>query len=152
MVTDGRRSLRLAVVVLVAATACAGSSRSLADYREKAANTAEAMTSSLETARIAIEASLRGKTLSRYLSLVLSESEVDARSIAESFERVQPPGGAETGELRAGLTTLLTECTSILADLRIAAYRGDQGSLRGMLGGLGRLRERLAPFMERVPT
>lgn len=49
--------------------------------------------SSLETARIAVDASLEGKTLSRYVSLILSESEVDARSIAEAFERVQPPGG-----------------------------------------------------------
>jgi hypothetical protein len=76
---------------LVLTAACVGPSFTVRDYRQKAANTAEAMRSAVETARLATGAAAEGKAPGRYASLALSEAEMDAGSISESFKVMQPP-------------------------------------------------------------
>lgn len=146
------RRILAAVTVGMVAIGCVGPSRTAADYREKAANTAEAMISTVETARLATRAGLDGKAFSRYLSLVLSESETDASSISESFKAVQPPGGADVDRLRTELGSLLDESTAALADLRVAAYRDDRSALAAGVRRLPDLRGRLERYRSLAAT
>ena len=131
---------------------CVGPSRTLGDYEEKAANTAEAMISVVETARLVTGEALEKRVQSRYVSLVLSESEKDGASIATAFESVQPPGGEDADQLREELTGVLADATDVLERLRIAAYRDDREALADAAGALPSLRARLKPFMELTAT
>jgi hypothetical protein len=147
----GRRVTALLVAITSLVAACVGPSRSTADYREKAANSAEAMRSVVQTSRLVTEAALDGKAPSRYTALVLSESENDADSISDSFSTVQPPS-RESDRLRERTTTLLDGTTSLLADLRIAVRRGDEGQMRDLVGHLARVSKRLERLSSIVPT
>ena len=140
------------LVLVVLAAGCVGPSRTSGDYREKAANSAEAMISSLTTAKLATGAALEDKAPSRYLSLVLSESEVDAESISGAFASVQPPGGDEVDQLRSELTSLFDDAVTALGELRIAAYRGDRRALAEAARALPELLQRLQPFLGLTAT
>lgn len=140
--------MSLAVVALVGS--CVGPSLSDHDYRQKAANAAEAMRSAIETARVVAGAAVKGKAPDRYASLVLSEAEVDAGSIAESFKTVQPPS-QRVSQLREELTAVLDASSSTLASLRIAAYRGDEARLVEVAADLPWLSSALLRFEHLVP-
>lgn len=142
----------LLAALLLASGACVGPARTQESYREKAANSAEAMLSNVETAQLVTELSLGGNTFSRYLSLVLSESEVAADAIADAFATVQPPGGDDMDALRSDLNALLSEATTVLGELRVAAYRGDERALRAAAEVLPDIRRRLRSFVELEET
>lgn len=144
--------LLLVVLASLVTVGCVGSSRSLGDYREKAANTAESMISTLETARLVTSAALDGDTFARYLSLVLSEAEDDAGSISEAFQTVQPPEGDESDRIRAELDALLDAATNVLADLRIAAYRDDRAALAASADRLPDLTRRFERYQGLATT
>ncbi len=144
MQETSRRGL-VSLAVLILAGACVGPSRSDGDYRQKVANAAEATRSAVETARLVTRAAAEGKAPGRYSSLVLSEAEVDASSIAESFKRVQPPS-RRIQHLREELSSVLDSSTSSLAALRIAAYQGDGERLSELAADLPRLSSKLARF------
>jgi hypothetical protein len=131
----GRRVTTLLVAVATMVAACVGPSRSTGDYREKAANSAEAMCSAVQTARLVANAELDGNAPSRYAALVLSEAEVDADSIASSFASLQPPS-RQSDDLRARTTKLLDKSATTLADLRIAVRRGDESGIARVNAGV----------------
>ena len=109
------------------------------------------MRSAIETARIVAREAAEGNSPGRYTSLVLSEAEQDASSIARSFAVVQPPS-ERVDRLRADLSTLLDECSSTLADLRIAAYRGDNARIAELAETLPALSRRLERFVDLTVT
>ena len=143
-VRASKRGLTSLTVILLAG-ACVGPSLSDQDYRQKAANSAEAMRSAVETAKLVSRAAIDGKASGRYTSLALSEAEVDAGSIAESFKSVQPPS-RRVHQLRDDLSALLDESSLTLASLRVAAYRGDEALLVEVSGALPRLSSELSRF------
>ncbi|HVM09670.1 MAG TPA: hypothetical protein VM345_14475 [Acidimicrobiales bacterium] len=142
-----------AVVALAALllAGCVGPSRTDRDYREKAANAAESMVSVVETARLTVESDARGNSTARYTSLSLSEGEDDASSIAMSFEVVQPPS-RDAEQLRTDLSSLFSEVSTVLGDLRIAARAGRGHELPSIAEPLPELTARLKKFMELAST
>ncbi|WP_461088060.1 hypothetical protein [Streptomyces deserti] len=120
------RPARLASLVLsllVALCACVGPSWSDTDYEEKVANTAEAARSAVQTARLVVEAAEEGKAPGPYTARALSDAETAVTSIATHIGAVQPPT-THANALRSRVTSLLTECRTALAELRIAARDG----------------------------
>src|SRR5919204_5763909 len=111
------------VPLLVAVAACTGPVRSTGVYEAKAGQTAEVVASAVETARLAADAGGNGKAFGRYLTQVLVEAERDAGAAQGTFDAIQPPDH-RADRLRDRLDELLTEATSTLAELRIAARRG----------------------------
>src|SRR5437773_697315 len=81
----------LGLAALLAASGCAGPSRTYGDYRLKAANTAEAAASQVQTARLAVEAAAKHKATGPYLSVLLGNSEDALGSVQSAFSSVQPP-------------------------------------------------------------
>lgn len=117
------RVVAAAVALVLSTTACVGPSRTDADYRAKVANTAEAARASVETVRLTVEQSARGRAPSRYVGLALSEAQTDVSSIRNGFGSIQPPS-SRSEQLRSEVTSLLDETSTVLASLRIAARAG----------------------------
>jgi hypothetical protein len=139
-----RRSL---ILLLSFLCACSGPVRSTNVYESKAGKTAEAVVSSVETARLAVDAAARDKAYGRYLTQVLADADKDASAVAGTFGAIQPPD-ARADELRGTLDDLLTQATSTLADLRIAARRGDFVSVQRLAAPLPELSKKLGDFAE----
>ena len=135
----------LAILLLLGA--CTGPVRSTNVYESKAGATAETTVSAVETARLAGDAAGQDKTFGRYLAQVLAEAEEDADATQGTFDAIQPPDG-RADELRGQLDELLGQATDTLAELRIAARRGDTAKLAEPAAPLAELAERLHAFAE----
>ena len=90
-------------------------------YRERAAATAEALVSQVESARLWAETEAAGKTLPPTALVGLEEAEEDAEAAAAKFEGYEPPDGVE--EQRERLVSLAGEASEALAAIRIAAQQ-----------------------------
>ncbi|MGW7265149.1 hypothetical protein [Streptomyces sp. NPDC054842] len=130
----------LAVVVLLGG--CAGSSRSDEDYRSKAANTAEAAASAVNTALIGVRAAGRGDVSGPYVSTLLGEAESDLLAAQDTFESRQPPS-EQADAVRERLGEVLQDADDALAGLRIAARRGEVRDLPEKARELPALADRL---------
>ncbi|GAA4896274.1 hypothetical protein ACFPM3_15900 [Streptomyces coeruleoprunus] len=139
------------VLMLMLVAGCVGSSRTDTDYREKAANTAEAVRSSIETARLVVGAAGRGKSPGAYTSRTLSQLESAVGSVATQFGSVQPPT-RDAARLREEITALLDRCRGVLGELRISARQGRLADLPRLAEPLPRLSARLRRFQELVVT
>ncbi|MBT2367279.1 hypothetical protein J7E88_18700 [Streptomyces sp. ISL-10] len=140
------------VLVLVLSLAgCMSSSRTDTDYRNKVANSAEVVRSSIETARLLVRAAKNGKSPGPYTSRTLSQLESAVDSVVTQFGSVQPPT-QEASQLRDDVISLLDEVQSALSQLRIAARQGLLQDLPRMAEPLPGLSERLRRFQELVPT
>jgi hypothetical protein len=135
----------LAILLLLGA--CTGPVRSANVYESKAGETAEAVASAVETAGLAVDAAGEGKAPGRYLTQVLVEAEEDAGSAQGVFDGIQPPD-RQADELRDRLDELLTEATGTLADLRIAARRGELAELPELAAPLTKVAGQLHAFAE----
>ena len=135
----------LAILLLLGA--CTGPVRSANVYESKAGETAAAVASAVETARLAVDAARDGKAYGRYLTQVLVEAEEDAGSAQGTFDGIQPPD-RRADELRDRLDELLTEATGTLAELRIAARRGELAELPELAAPLTKLADQLHAFAE----
>ena len=152
--SPARRAARLTCLVLtlfMAMSACVGPSWSETDYQEKVANTAEAARSAVQTARLVVKAAEEGKAPGPYTARALSDAETALTSIATHIGAVQPPTASST-VLRSKVTSLLTDCRTALADLRIAAREGRYGELVRLAEPLPRLAARLKRLEELRPT
>jgi hypothetical protein len=135
----------LAIVLLLGA--CTGPVRSTNVYESKAGATAETVASAVETARLAVDAAGQDKAFGRYLAQVLAEAEEDADAAQGTFDAIQPPDG-RADELRDHLDELLGQATDTLAELRIAARRGQTAELAEPATPLTGLADRLHQFAE----
>lgn len=117
-----------ALVVLGLVAGCAGSSRTDEDYRRKAANTAEAAASAVNTALLGVRAAGKDRVTGPYISVLLGEAESDLLAVQSTFETRQPPS-AKADAVRDRLGRVLTDAADALADVRIAARRGAVRSL-----------------------
>lgn len=123
----------VATLVTMLVAGCVGPSRTDGDYRAKAANTAEAASSTMAIARLTAELVAADRVLSPYASLTLSRAESDADSITTAFSVVQPPS-RKADRIRARVLDALSQARAILSDLRIAARRGDTARVRELAG------------------
>jgi len=115
-------------------------------YEGKAARTASAALSQVETARTAVAASQRGRLPRAYLEVVLSRAEDDFGSVQQAFDSVQPPDDPAADRIRAALDALLSDGADGLGALRIAARRQDTGELAGTAHALELVASGLSTF------
>ena len=135
------------VAVLLLAGACTGPVRSSEVYESKAGQTAETAASAVQTALLAVDAAKGSKAFGRYLTQVLVEAEEDAGAAQGVFDGIQPPD-RQADELRGRLDELLTEATGTLAELRIAARRGELAELPELAAPLTKVAGQLHAFAE----
>lgn len=132
-----------AVAALIAASAwyLQAPPRGPEAYRERAAATAEALRSHVQTALLWAATERRGDATRRAATVGFEEAETDAVASAATFAGYDPPPG--TRELRAAVTRVADETVAALADLRIAAARGEWERIAKVTAPLGDLAERL---------
>ena len=113
-----------------------GPARTLPKYDGKAATTAKSALSVVETVRLVARAAAEGKAMGTYVDVVVSDAEESLDGLSGTFGSIQPPvERADT--VREALSGMLDDALSHVADVRIAARRGD-------LAELGRVAEPLA--------
>lgn len=125
---------------------CVGPARTTADYEGKAAHTAQAALSELQTALLAVDTSHRRRLPQAYLETLLSESEDAFASIQATFDSIEPPNTTTADDLRAKLDPLLSSGSDGLAQLRILARRQDSAELTRLAGQLASTARQLDSF------
>ncbi len=93
-------------------------------FELKAKDTAESALSSVETARLVAHAGTDGKGFGPYVSVMLSEAETALGRAQTTFAGYQPPDD-HADHVRSRLDGLLGDASDHVADLRIAARRGE---------------------------
>jgi hypothetical protein len=141
----------LAVVALDGCTTPVPTARSAADYRSKAAATADEAMSAVNTALIAIGVDDDGGTFARTLDVILGEAEDDAAGAEETFRAIEPRGDeAAADAVRGRLVHLLDDAVASLEASRIAARRRDDVALQAQAPKLRAVAARLDAFEREV--
>lgn len=130
---------------------CVGPSRTDADFRRKTAESAQAMISLVETARLTADLAAEGKAAAPYVSVQLSEAETDAAAVITAYSSVQPPSRSADG-LREEALAALDAAHGHLERLRIAAFRDELEKLPRIAEPLAETVDRLNRFEEVAPT
>lgn len=149
----GRAGVGVAALSLLLAAACiqpVGPARTMESYRAKATTTAEAGISAGRSAALAIDGAADDRLLPPYAAVLLSELEDDASGAASTFSGIQPPS-AEADHLRRQVLDRMASVQDALAELRIAARRGDLDALVEVRSALGDAVDRLEAFVEEQP-
>jgi hypothetical protein len=118
-----------------------------AAFASKAAESAASAVSDARTALLAASLAVDGRSLSTTIAVQLAASATGAASTAGTFAAIQPPDGA-SDRLRAQLLPLLERTARVIADMRIAARRGDTVALRELRAPLAPLADALDRFAE----
>jgi ABC-type sugar transport system substrate-binding protein len=137
-----RSAVALVAAVLALVAGCASASR----FESDAGQTAQDGLSAVRTALIGVRAGLDGNLPDAYLVTVLEDAEESLSSTQESFRSMQPPAEGDADQLRAELETLLTRGVDGVAQLRIAAQRGDEQRLAATAADLGTVADALDRF------
>jgi hypothetical protein len=132
----------LAAAAVVAASGCAGPSRTDDDYRHKAANTAETARSAVKTVRLGVQADDRHKVTGPYLSILVGRAEDQLSSVQQTFDSRQPPS-SHADDIRDSLDKLLVKASDTVSQVRIAVRRGQLGQLHRFAKDLDDLADRL---------
>jgi hypothetical protein len=126
-----RRAL-LVTVVVASASACVshpvGPARTFGKYEGKARTTAASALSEVQTARLVAHAAARGRAFGRYTGHVLSDAEESLGGLASTFGSIQPPD-ERSDDVRDQLGKLIDDAEDHVADVRIAARRGELHAL-----------------------
>jgi hypothetical protein len=137
----------LPLVALAVLPACVGPALWYAAYEGKAGATAAQMQSAVETARFVALVAGRGKVLSAYVGVALTDAEGDASAIQGAFDSIQPPS-PKADRLRDQLDPLLSKAASVISEMRIAARRDRLPDLQRMAQPLQALSDQLERFAE----
>ena len=113
-----------------------GPARTMAKYDGKASTTAKSALSVVETVRLVARTAADGNAISTYVDVVVSDAEESLDGLSGTFGSIQPPAD-EADRVREALTGMLDDALGHVAEVRIAARRGD-------LADLGRVAEPLA--------
>jgi hypothetical protein len=115
-------------------------------FEAKAGLTAQDANSSAATAVLAVRTYESGKLTPQALEVLLEECEDGLGSVTSTFDSVQPPDTDAADALRSQLDDLLADAGDATSTLRIAARRGDTGTLREAAGSLQQVTDRLDAF------
>jgi hypothetical protein len=118
----------VAATITVTLVACVGPARDFATYEAKATESAAAVLSTVQTARLSVLTSSRRGGFAPFISVLLTEAEEDAGSVQATFGSIQPPD-ARSDALKERLDGLLQRALTSLTKLRVAARRGDPDRL-----------------------
>lgn len=137
--------------VMLGLTACVahpvGPARTFKKYEGKAATTAKAALSAVNTAKLVADGATRHRLFGPYVGTVIGEAEDDVNGTLGTFSSIQPPD-AKSDDLRDQLTRLLNDAEDHLAALRIAARRGDISHLADMARQLSDDADKLDKFQQ----
>jgi hypothetical protein len=141
----------LLVTMIVAASACVshpvGPARTFGKYEGKARTTAESALSEVQTARLAADAAARGNAFGPYTGLVLGDAEESLGGLQSTFGSIQPPD-ERADEVRDDLGSILSDAEDHVADVRIAARRGQLAELDTIAAPLDDDIDALESFLE----
>lgn len=124
------RSGALAVLAALLLSGCVGPATTNDAYLGKARHAASAAVSELQTARLTVQTMLAGRLQHLYTESVLSDNEDAISSVQQSFDSIQPPETKRADKLRTSLDDLLSTGSDAVRELRIAARRHDDETLR----------------------
>jgi hypothetical protein len=127
---------------------CVGPVRTFRVYAQKAADTAQQVSSALQTAIVAGEVVGRGDATATFVAVVVANAEDDASSAQSTFDSLQPPD-ARAIAVRSALDDLLTSSLDALSSIRIAARLGRADRVPALASRLPPLVQRLDDFRQR---
>ena len=126
------RACAAAALAAALVSGCVGPATTEDAYRGKALHAAHDAVSQLQTARLTVQTMLAGRLQHLYTETVLSDTEDSLSSVQQSFDSIQPPNTEVADKLRSDLDDLLSAGNDSLGDLRIAARRHDDATLRSV--------------------
>lgn len=135
----------LTVVVVLGALLAYVNRPTPRNYESTAAQAATGGLAAVRTVRLAGFASLDGRTLDPYLSVVLGESADQVAFAQRRLSEQQPPDDASR-HLRDQLAPLLAAAARLVGDAALAADKGDDTALRRAIEALGPVGDRLDDF------
>ena len=121
-------TLVLTIVLSACVSHPVGPARTFGKYEGKARTTAESALSEVQTARLVAHTAARGSAFGPYTGLVLSDAEESLGGLASTFGSIQPPD-ARADKVRDDLRSIIGEAEEHVADVRIAARRGQLRTL-----------------------
>ena len=123
---------RALLVTIVVTSACVshpvGPARTFGKYEGKARTTAEGALSEVQTARLVARTAARDNAFGPYTGLVLSDAEESLGGLASTFGSIQPPD-ERADKVRSDLGSMINDAEDHVADVRIAARRGELADL-----------------------
>lgn len=140
------RATATAALLVSLLAGCVGPSRTDGDFTRKAANSAEAMHSAVESGRLVADLVLRDKVFGNYANVAATEAESAANSVVAAFDSVQPPS-TQADDVRSKYDALFQDATSALGDLRIAVRRHLLGDIRRAAADLAKVSAKLEPLV-----
>jgi hypothetical protein len=124
-----------------------GPARTLGKYRGKAATTAKAAGSDVNTVLLVARAASAGKAFGPYTALVVSYAEESVSGVQGTFDSIQPPD-VLADALRSQLDDLLSDALDHVSRVRIAARRGQLAQLEEVAQPLVQDARKLQAFMD----
>jgi hypothetical protein len=138
---------RLFCLGLCLAAACVGPARTDRAYEGKAVETAKAVRSAVETARLAGTAAGKGSATGQYASVILGETDSDADSASGAFDSILPPS-TRSDALYDQLAEVIQAALDRLREMRIAAQRFELDRLPSIAEELAGVSKELADFVQ----
>jgi hypothetical protein len=135
-------------VLLLAAPGCTAPALTTSAYGSKAANTAEEVVSASRTVLLAAQVGDERRSFPQTIAVTIADAEIDAGSARDAFVSIQPPDAA-SDEIRATLLPDVQRACDVIAEVRIAARRGDIGGLSQVAAPLEQLADELDDFATR---
>ena len=117
------RGAALTIVVLVSLPGCVAPAFNASQYESKAAKTADAAVSAIESVRLALESAQRHELPSNPIDVAIADQEDILGSVSGTFSSVQPPDRA-MDRLRDRVLGLVDDAQSKIETARIAFRRG----------------------------
>ena len=124
-----------------------GPARTFGKYEGKATTSAKSVLSAVETGRMVAGAATRHHLPGPYVGLTLSDAEDAVAGVSGTFASIQPPND-RADQLRTELGDLFSSAEDHLADLRIAARRGQISELAKMAAPLDDDAQKLQAFVQ----
>jgi hypothetical protein len=141
----GAAAALLAVTMSACVSHPVGPARTYAKYEGKAVTTAEAALSAVESGRLVARSATRHRLPGAYVGATLGEAEDAVAGVSGTFASIQPPD-ERADQLRNELGSLLHDAAEHLAQLRIAARRGQIGDLASLSAPLAGDADKLEAF------
>lgn len=142
--------LGLLAVLLAGCAHPVGPARTYGTYEGKARTTIEGALSAVQTVRLAAKTAADGNAFGPYIGLIVSEQEGAIDKLSGTFGSIQPPDG-RADDLRSQVSQLLNDAVDHVADVRIAARRGEMQDLGRVAAPLNDDVGKLRRFLDEHP-
>lgn len=125
----------VAAALTVLLAGCVGPTVTDAGYRNKVGATAREISSTIASARLAVQLELDGRMAFALTDRTVSDAESDADSAATALASRQPPTDSAL-RLYQRASQPIQDAVNALRTLRVAVRRGDTTAIRTALAGL----------------